>query len=215
MNPAPGWWKRYGLYRTPHRRPPTIHSVLTYSGLHQRLRSQRGPAKDLNCECGEPARQWAYLGGCPQEIRESGGKRRVYSLDLNRYAPLCVSCHVLLDMNPMPPADVTRDDLLAHPKWARSLAKALGVSIHECTIVGCTQEVVGRGWCRKHYSRWHRHGDPLAPPPPRKGRVYKKRTPSTCQEPECERPFYCKNRCRSHYDVHYKASRLLGQADAT
>ena len=33
----------------------------------------------------------------------------------------------------------------------------------ECTIEGCSDPVFvkSRGWCRKHYSRWHRHGDPL------------------------------------------------------
>ena len=30
-----------------------------------------------------------------------------------------------------------------------------------CTIDGCEKPTVGRGWCRKHYNRWHRHGDPL------------------------------------------------------
>jgi hypothetical protein len=30
-----------------------------------------------------------------------------------------------------------------------------------CSIDHCSEAVVGRGWCRKHYNRWHRHGDPL------------------------------------------------------
>ena len=30
-----------------------------------------------------------------------------------------------------------------------------------CTIKGCTGKQVGRNWCRKHYTRWTRHGDPL------------------------------------------------------
>ena len=28
----------------------------------------------------------------------------------------------------------------------------------------CDQIAVGRGWCRFHYNRWHRFGDPLAQP---------------------------------------------------
>lgn len=32
---------------------------------------------------------------------------------------------------------------------------------HTCSIDGCDGAVVGRGWCRKHYNRWFRHGDPL------------------------------------------------------
>lgn len=30
----------------------------------------------------------------------------------------------------------------------------------ECEIENCTEPRVGRGWCRKHYSRWDRTGDP-------------------------------------------------------
>lgn len=30
-----------------------------------------------------------------------------------------------------------------------------------CSIDGCDGEYKGRGWCRKHYMRWLRHGDPL------------------------------------------------------
>ena len=30
-----------------------------------------------------------------------------------------------------------------------------------CSIDGCNKPTVGRGWCRKHYSRWYEHGDPL------------------------------------------------------
>jgi hypothetical protein len=32
-----------------------------------------------------------------------------------------------------------------------------------CSIDGCGSRVFCRGWCSKHYSRWHRRGDPLAP----------------------------------------------------
>lgn len=31
-----------------------------------------------------------------------------------------------------------------------------------CTIEDCEGRVVGRGYCRKHYTRWHRYGDPLS-----------------------------------------------------
>lgn len=30
-----------------------------------------------------------------------------------------------------------------------------------CSIDGCGQQVVGRGYCSKHWARWNRHGDPL------------------------------------------------------
>jgi hypothetical protein len=28
-----------------------------------------------------------------------------------------------------------------------------------CSVPGCPAEVLARGWCRKHYDRWHRNGD--------------------------------------------------------
>jgi hypothetical protein len=33
-----------------------------------------------------------------------------------------------------------------------------------CAVEGCGGLVVARGWCRKHYSRWDRHGDLKNPP---------------------------------------------------
>ena len=31
-----------------------------------------------------------------------------------------------------------------------------------CTVDGCTDPTIARGWCSKHYYRWKRNGDPLA-----------------------------------------------------
>lgn len=31
-----------------------------------------------------------------------------------------------------------------------------------CSIDDCPNRASSRGWCRKHYTRWKRHGDPLA-----------------------------------------------------
>jgi HNH endonuclease len=31
-----------------------------------------------------------------------------------------------------------------------------------CSVDGCSKLVKARGWCLKHYTRWQRHGDPLA-----------------------------------------------------
>ena len=33
-----------------------------------------------------------------------------------------------------------------------------------CSIPGCARAVLARGWCGTHYTRWHRHGDPMANP---------------------------------------------------
>jgi len=30
-----------------------------------------------------------------------------------------------------------------------------------CSVVDCDNKVLARGWCRKHYLRWWKHGDPL------------------------------------------------------
>jgi hypothetical protein len=30
-----------------------------------------------------------------------------------------------------------------------------------CSIEGCEKRHDARGWCRKHYQRWQKHGDPL------------------------------------------------------
>jgi hypothetical protein len=34
-----------------------------------------------------------------------------------------------------------------------------------CTIDGCPNVHMARGWCPTHYTRWKRHGDPLASAP--------------------------------------------------
>lgn len=36
-----------------------------------------------------------------------------------------------------------------------------------CKIEGCGKPVEGWGWCRAHYQRWQRHGDPLGGGVPR------------------------------------------------
>lgn len=36
-----------------------------------------------------------------------------------------------------------------------------------CLIEDCPKEPWARGWCPSHYSRWYRHGDPLAGGPPK------------------------------------------------
>lgn len=39
-----------------------------------------------------------------------------------------------------------------------------------CTIEGCDNKEVARGWCNKHYLRWGKHGDPLGGAPSPKAR---------------------------------------------
>lgn len=35
---------------------------------------------------------------------------------------------------------------------------------YPCTIEGCAKPILARGWCSKHYARWHANGDPLVTP---------------------------------------------------
>lgn len=34
--------------------------------------------------------------------------------------------------------------------------------MYMCAIDGCDRPIDRRGWCTRHYTRWYRHGDPLA-----------------------------------------------------
>lgn len=72
-----------------------------------------------------------------------------------------------------------------------------------CTVDGCDVAPIARGYCRKHYNRWSRHGDPNAP-------VERKPNPSPSPQrlasalcPTCSAPFsvtgkqkYCTAQCR-------------------
>lgn len=72
-----------------------------YNRVHERLRKERGPAREHDCaSCGKPACQWAYqytgqVQVCPFTGRE-------YSDDPSDYSPMCRSCHVTFDMDRLP-----------------------------------------------------------------------------------------------------------------
>lgn len=38
----------------------------------------------------------------------------------------------------------------------------MAVKSGHCSLPECSQTAMARGWCSKHYTRWRRHGDPLA-----------------------------------------------------
>ncbi|ANC30842.1 hypothetical protein [Isoptericola dokdonensis] len=69
----------------------------TYEAVHRRLRASLGRAADHVCAtCGEQAAEWAYDHGDPEEFEGTSGGRRgavVYSIDPERYRPLCLPCH--------------------------------------------------------------------------------------------------------------------------
>ena len=60
-----------------------------------------------------------------------------------------------------------------------------------CAILTCSATVVARGWCRKHYKRWYRYGDPLF-------RVVSERE-QTCTVAKCTEPHDARGFCRKHY----------------
>jgi hypothetical protein len=45
--------------------------------------------------------------------------------------------------------------------------------VRTCSIDGCGERAVGRGWCGRHYVRWRTHGDPLFLKKPPNGAVLK------------------------------------------
>lgn len=66
--------------------------AVSYTQAHLRLKTDRGRADAFNCvNCGGAAREWAYMGGCPDELTADNGVK--YSLDQTRYEPMCTPCH--------------------------------------------------------------------------------------------------------------------------
>lgn len=57
-----------------------------------------------------------------------------------------------------------------------------------CSVSDCTNRHLARGWCKKHYHRWYRHGDPLFV-----------LTPSTCSIPDCDGRYEARGWCTKHY----------------
>lgn len=69
-----------------------------YIQMHKRITKALGRARDRVCEhCGQPAKHWAYDGEDPDERVDAVDGRRVFSIHLEHYHPLCGSCHCILD----------------------------------------------------------------------------------------------------------------------
>lgn len=62
-----------------------------------------------------------------------------------------------------------------------------------CSIPDCGKPRFGREWCNAHYTRWHRHGDPLGSTPP------KKRVVVDCSIADCNRVARHRGWCEPHY----------------
>lgn len=68
----------------------------SYASAHNKVKRLHGPARIHECEkCGEPALDWAYDHGDPNELYDSRGCP--YSLNPERYMPLCRQCHCIFD----------------------------------------------------------------------------------------------------------------------
>lgn len=62
-----------------------------------------------------------------------------------------------------------------------------------CAIEGCDKEVLARGWCSKHYSRWKRSGDPLVARPKLPNGAY-----TSCTVDGCGKPHFTGGLCEMH-----------------
>lgn len=78
--------------------PPSVarkgSDGIAYETAHGRVRTLHGSASTHSCAtCGGPACDWAYLhvGDDPDRITDERG--RIYSVNIDRYAPMCAPCH--------------------------------------------------------------------------------------------------------------------------
>lgn len=62
--------------------------------------------------------------------------------------------------------------------------------VRHCSIEGCEKKHYGQGWCKAHYLRWWKHGDP---------NISKRRQAGTCSVEGCDRPGYGNGYCASHF----------------
>lgn len=92
---------RQKTYGDPHHQGPGQGSgrkrtaTPGYDAVHRRLSREIGPARSFDCvNCGLPAHEWAYMGGCPdEEVQDVAGHHLRFSADQSRYRPMCRGCH--------------------------------------------------------------------------------------------------------------------------
>jgi len=72
-----------------------VGSQATYTAAHERVRRERGRAKEHACvDCGDQAAEWSYVGNAPDERKAVRGRSIcAYSPSPEYYSPRCCKCH--------------------------------------------------------------------------------------------------------------------------
>ena len=98
--------RKHGATDVPAKATGPVHHSwrgddVGYRAVHARLAAQRGAATAYACvDCGDDAEQWSYDNLDVDERCDD--QRRVYSLDLDHYAPRCRRCHHAYDCRTSP-----------------------------------------------------------------------------------------------------------------
>ena len=69
-----------------------------------------------------------------------------------------------------------------------------------CKVDGCTETAIGKGFCRKHYCAYKRHGDPLFRTKVAKGHW----EGMECIISDCVRPVRTMGICSMHYSRDFR-----------
>ena len=82
------------------------------------------------------------------------------------------------------------------PPTLADLYERIDVSKGICSVGDCERLAYGRGWCRLHYERWRKHGDPL--------KTGKMSRVGTCRVDGCDGPIQSLRLCAVHYSRMWK-----------